>query len=44
MRYAEIQDRSDADFKRLTGVTHNTFKKMLAVMEREMPPLGVLPN
>jgi len=44
MRYAEIQDRSDADFKRLTGVTHSTFKKMLAVLEREMPSFGRPPK
>ena len=32
MRYEEIKDRNDKDFKRLTGVEHPTFKQMVAVL------------
>ncbi len=31
MRYEEIKNQIDADFKRLTGVSHATCRKMLAV-------------
>lgn len=44
MRYEEIKDRNDADFKRLTGVEHPTFKKMVAVLEAEMPKFGRPPK
>jgi len=40
MRYEEINDWKDTDFKRLSGVKHETFKKMLAVLERELPHFG----
>ena len=40
MRYEEIKDWKDADFKRLTGVKQETFKQMLAVLERELPNFG----
>ena len=40
MRYKDIKEWKDADFKRLTGVKHETFKKMLAVLERELPNFG----
>ena len=44
MRYDEIKERSDADFKRLTGVSRETFKKMLAIVERDMPSFGRPPK
>ena len=44
MRYEEIKDWKDTDFKRLTGVQHEIFKKMLAVLERELPGFGRPPN
>jgi hypothetical protein len=40
MRYEEIEEWKDTDFKRLTGVKHETFKKMLAVLERELSNFG----
>jgi len=40
MRYEDIKDWKDTDFKRLTGVMHETFKKMLAVLEKELPNFG----
>jgi hypothetical protein len=44
MRYEEIKDWKDPDFKRLTGVKHETFNKMLAVLERELPSFGRPPK
>ena len=44
MRYEEIKDRSDTDFKRLTGVEHPTYKKMVTVLEAEMPKFGRPPK
>ena len=44
MRYEEIKNRNDADFKRLTGVEHQTFHQMVDVLEREMPHFGRPPN
>jgi len=44
MRYEEIKDRTDKDFKRLTGVEHQTFKQMVAVLESEMPNFGRPPK
>jgi hypothetical protein len=44
MRYAEIKHRSDQDFKRLTGVEHETFKHMVAVLEREIRNFGRPPK
>jgi len=40
MRYEEIKDWKETDFKRLTGVKSETFKKMLIVLERELPTFG----
>lgn len=40
MRYEEIKEWKEQDFKRLTGVKHETFKKMVAVLERELPGFG----
>jgi hypothetical protein len=44
MRYEEIKNRKDKDFKRLTGVEHQTFKHMVAVLEKEMPNFGRPPK
>jgi hypothetical protein len=44
MRYEEIKNRSNKDFKRLTGVTRQTFKQMVAVLESEMPNFGRPPS
>ena len=44
MRYEEIKDRNEKDFKRLTGVEHQTFKQMVAVLESEMPNFGRPPK
>jgi len=40
MRYEEIKDWKEQDFKRLTGVKYETFRKMLAVLEKELPNFG----
>ena len=40
MRYEEIKEWKETDFKRLTGVKPETFKKMLAVLERELASFG----
>ena len=40
MRYEDIKEWKDTDFKRLTGVQHETFKKMLVVLEQELPDFG----
>jgi len=44
MRYEDIKNRNDKDFKRLTGVEHQTFKHMVAVLESEMPSFGRPPK
>jgi len=44
MRYEEIKDWKDTDFKRLTGVKHETFNQMLMVLERELPSFGRPPK
>jgi hypothetical protein len=44
MRYAEIKNRSEQDFKRLTGVEHQTFQQMVSVLEEEMPDFGHPPK
>ena len=44
MRYEEIKDRSDKDFKRLTGVEHTTFQLMVSVLEDELPTFGRPPK
>jgi len=44
MEYEKIKDWKDTDFKRLTGVNPETFKKMLAVLERELPGFGRPPK
>jgi len=44
MRYEEIKDWKDTDFKRLTGVKPETFEKMLVVLDRELPSFGCPPK
>lgn len=44
MRYEEIKDLKEPDFKRLTGVSKHTFMKMLAVLETGMPSFGRPPK
>lgn len=44
MRYEDIKDWKDTDFKRLTGVQPTTFAKMLSVLERELPNFGRPPK
>ena len=44
MRYEEIKDWKDTDFKRLTGVKPETFNQMLMVLERELPSFGRPPK
>lgn len=44
MRYEEIKERSEKDFKRLTGVEHQTFTQMVAVLESELPNFGRPPK
>jgi hypothetical protein len=44
MRYEEIKDWKDTDFKRLTGVQHETFNQMLMILERELPSFGRPPK
>ena len=40
MRYEEIKGLKDTDFKRFSGVKHETFKQMLAVLQRELRSFG----
>jgi len=40
MRYEEIKDWTEQDFKRHTGVKPETFEKMLATLEKELPSFG----
>ena len=44
MRYEDIKRWEDTDFKRLTGVRSKTFKKVLAVLEKELPNFGRPPK
>jgi hypothetical protein len=44
MRYEEIKEWKEQEFKRLTGVKRETFTKMLAVLERELPSFGRPPK
>jgi hypothetical protein len=44
MRYEEIKERIDKDFKRLTGIEHKTFRQMVTVLETEMPSFGRPPK
>ena len=44
MRYEEIKEWKDTDFKRLTGVKHETFNQMRMVLDRELPSFGRPPK
>ena len=44
MRYENIKDWKDSDFKRLTGVKRGTFEKMLATINKELPNFGRQPK
>ena len=44
MRYENIKNRSDKDFKRLTGVPHQLFKRMLRVIEEKTSNYGRPPK
>ena len=44
MRYEEIKDWKDTDFKRLTGVKYETFEKMVAVLNQELSSFGRPPK
>ena len=44
MRYENIKEWKDTDFKRLTGVKRETFEKMLAVINKELPNFGRPPK
>ena len=44
MRYEDIKDRTDKNFKRLTGIKHQTFQHMLAVLETNIPNFGRPPK
>jgi len=44
MRYEEIKDRNDKDFKRLTGVEPQIFQQMVTVLENELPNFGRPPK
>ena len=44
MRYEEIKERKNQDFKRLTGVEHKTFKHMVSVLEIEIRNFGRPPK
>ena len=44
MRYEEIKDRNDKDFKRLTGVEPQIFQQMVSVLENELPNFGRPPK
>ena len=40
MRYEKIKNRTDKDFKRLTGVQHQIFKRMVVILKQEMRDFG----
>lgn len=40
MRYENIKDYKNSDFKRLTGVKKETFEKMLGIVQREFRDFG----
>jgi hypothetical protein len=44
MRYENIKDWKDTDFKRLTGVKRETFEKMLTIINQELPNFGRPPK
>jgi hypothetical protein len=44
LKYETIERLKDSDFKRLTGVQHETFKQMLAVIEKGLRDFGRPPK
>ena len=40
MRYDMIKNRTDKDFKRLTGVPHQIFKQMVVILNQEIRNFG----
>ncbi len=44
MRYEDIKDWKEQDFKRLTGVKYKTFEKMLVVLDQELSSFGRPPK
>lgn len=40
MNYENIKDRTDKDFKRLTGVPHDIFKQMAVIIEQASAKFG----
>jgi hypothetical protein len=40
MRYEKIKNKTDKDFKRLTGVPHPIFKQMVVVLNQEIRNFG----
>jgi hypothetical protein len=40
MRYENIKDRKDTSFKRLTGVPHQLFSRMVTVLKKEVSSFG----
>jgi len=44
MRYAKIKNRTDKDFKRLTGVPHPIFKRMVGILNQEIRNFGRPPK
>ena len=44
MKYEDIKNWKNTDFKRLTGVRPKTFAKMLAIVEKELPNFGRPPK
>ena len=44
MRYEKIKNRTDKDFKRLTGVSHPIFKRMVAILNQEIRNFGRPPT
>ena len=44
MKYEDIKDWKESDFKRLAGVLPSTFKEMLSVVEDGLPKFGRPPK
>ena len=44
MRYENIKDWKNSNFKRLTGVKRETFEKMLEAINKELPNFGRPPK
>ena len=44
MRYEKIKNKTNKDFKRLTGVPHPIFKRMVVILNQEMRNFGRPPK